>query len=224
MSSSVRTPSPSLRSPRTFLPVCLAQNVSMPCQRVREKGKSHVILQHAVHIHTFRACDARCTPGFGSPLSTHFGLVVVPRWLTPLHSWTTAHRREQRGKTRLRIDSRRVHQQGQERVGWRSFGGHGRTEELVDNSPHSRKPRQRYRSLRIRTSSSDARSVVSRKIQRCTKSCERTVPQQRGLASLPHVKLAPVGAPGPTGETQEHLDAIVAFAGARQRKRLFRVS
>ena len=43
-----------------------------------------------------------------------------------------------------------------------------------------------------------------------------------GIASLPHVKLSPMSAPGPTGERQEHLDAIVSFAGAGQRRRLFR--
>ena len=31
-----------------------------------------------------------------------------------------------------------------------------------------------------------------------------------------------MSAPGPTGERQEHLDAIVSFAGAGQRRRLFR--
>ena len=30
-----------------------------------------------------------------------------------------------------------------------------------------------------------------------------------GIASLPHVKLAPLSAPGSTGERQEHLDAIL---------------
>ena len=35
-----------------------------------------------------------------------------------------------------------------------------------------------------------------------------------GIASLPHVRLAPVSAPG-------HLDAVVSFAGAGQRRRLF---
>ena len=43
-----------------------------------------------------------------------------------------------------------------------------------------------------------------------------------GIASLPHVKLAPMSAPGPTGERQEHSDAIICFAGAGQRRRLFR--
>ena len=43
-----------------------------------------------------------------------------------------------------------------------------------------------------------------------------------GIPSLPHVKLAPMSAPGPTGERQEHLDAIVSFAGAGRRRRLFR--
>ena len=45
---------------------------------------------------------------------------------------------------------------------------------------------------------------------------------KRGIASLPHFKLAPVSAPGPTGERQEHLDAIVSFAGDGHRRRLFR--
>ena len=43
-----------------------------------------------------------------------------------------------------------------------------------------------------------------------------------GIASLPHAKLAPTSVPRPTGERQEHLDAIVSFAGAGQRRRLFR--
>ena len=42
-----------------------------------------------------------------------------------------------------------------------------------------------------------------------------------GIATLPHVKLAPMRAPGPAGERQEHLDAIIAFAGAGQRRRMF---
>ena len=44
-----------------------------------------------------------------------------------------------------------------------------------------------------------------------------------GTASRLHVKLAPVSAPGPTGERQEHLDANIAFAGHVQRRRFFRV-
>ena len=43
-----------------------------------------------------------------------------------------------------------------------------------------------------------------------------------GVASLPHVKLAPMSAPGRTAERQERPDAIVSFAGAGQRRRLFR--
>ena len=38
---------------------------------------------------------------------------------------------------------------------------------------------------------------------------------------LPHVKLSSMSAPGPTGERQEHLGAIVSFAGAGQIRRLF---
>ena len=43
-----------------------------------------------------------------------------------------------------------------------------------------------------------------------------------GIASL-HVKLAPMSAPGPSGERQEHLDAIIPFEGAGQRRQLFRI-
>ena len=42
-----------------------------------------------------------------------------------------------------------------------------------------------------------------------------------GIASLLHVKMSPMSALGPTGEWQEHLDAIVSFAGAGLRRRLF---
>ena len=42
-----------------------------------------------------------------------------------------------------------------------------------------------------------------------------------GGATLPRVKLAPVSAPGLSGERQGHLDAIIASAGAGQRRRLF---
>ena len=45
---------------------------------------------------------------------------------------------------------------------------------------------------------------------------------RRKQVSLPHVKLAPMSAPGSTGERQEHLDAVISFAGAGQRRRLFR--
>ena len=44
-----------------------------------------------------------------------------------------------------------------------------------------------------------------------------------GTASLPRVKLAPMSGPGPNGERQEHLGAIIAFARAGQRRRVFRI-
>ena len=43
-----------------------------------------------------------------------------------------------------------------------------------------------------------------------------------GIASLPHVKLSPMSAPGPASDRQEHLDVIDSFVGAGQRRRLFR--
>ena len=43
-----------------------------------------------------------------------------------------------------------------------------------------------------------------------------------GIASQPHVKLSPMSAPGPAGDRQGHLDAIVSFAGAGQGRCLFR--
>jgi hypothetical protein len=46
--------------------------------------------------------------------------------------------------------------------------------------------------------------------------------QKTGHASLPYVKMAPLSAPGPSGDRQEDLDAVVEFAGAGQRRRLFR--
>ena len=46
--------------------------------------------------------------------------------------------------------------------------------------------------------------------------------KQNRYRSLPHVKLSPMSAPGPSGERHEHLDSVVSFAGAGQRRRLFR--
>ena len=43
-----------------------------------------------------------------------------------------------------------------------------------------------------------------------------------GIASLAHVNLSTMCARGSTGELQEHLDAVVSFAGAGQRRRMFR--
>ena len=56
----------------------------------------------------------------------------------------------------------------------------------------------------------------------------RSTPREQGrtktgVALLPHVKLAPRSAPGPSSERREHLDTTIAFAGARQRRRRLRV-
>ena len=46
--------------------------------------------------------------------------------------------------------------------------------------------------------------------------------RKTGIPSLLHVKLSPMSVSGPTGERQQHLDAILSFVGAVQRRRLFR--
>ena len=51
------------------------------------------------------------------------------------------------------------------------------------------------------------------KIQAARSSMREQGRRKTSIASLPHVKLAPMSAPGPTGERQEHLDAIISFAG-----------
>ena len=48
------------------------------------------------------------------------------------------------------------------------------------------------------------------------------VRSKTGIASLPHVKLAPMSASGHTGERQERLDANIPFYGAGQWRCLFR--
>ena len=88
MSSSVHTPSPSLCNPRTLSTCVFHTMFQCHVSGVREKGKSCAILQHAVHIHAYRACDARCTAGFGAPLITHFGLVGGP-WCCA--AWRYSH-------------------------------------------------------------------------------------------------------------------------------------
>jgi hypothetical protein len=46
--------------------------------------------------------------------------------------------------------------------------------------------------------------------------------QMNGFAAMPQVKVAPLSAAGPSGDRQEHLDAILSFAGGGQRRRLMR--
>ena len=48
------------------------------------------------------------------------------------------------------------------------------------------------------------------------------VRSKTGIASLPHVKLAPMSASGHTGERQERLEANIPFSGSGQRRCLFR--
>ena len=86
MTSSVRTPFLQLRNPRTFYSRVFCANVSMPCQRVREK-ESHLSSSRTQSTYTpYRVCDARC--GSGSPLNSHLGwwvgFRVVSRGGTPL--------------------------------------------------------------------------------------------------------------------------------------------
>ena len=84
-------------------------------------------------------------------------------------------------------------------------------------------PKGSDRNAELKTASTPLESGSKPEVQHSSWCYEREQGRRKtGIASLPHVKLAPTSAPGPTGERQEHLDAIVAFAGAGQRRRLFR--
>ena len=103
----------------------------------------------------------------------------------------------------------RLHQRGHEGASWRSCGGQGRTLEAVDHSCDSWKLLQRFTSHRLRARSGNARSME----EACRyKEARRATREQ----------LAPMGALG-RPVRQEHVDAVLAFAGAGQRRRLFRV-
>ena len=52
----------------------------------------------------------------------------------------------------------------------------------------------------------------SRSLERPAVQTSKEGRNKTGFSSLPHVKMAPMIATGPTGERQEHLDAVVAFA------------
>ena len=113
--------------------------------------------------------------------------------------------------------SPRLHQQSHEGIGRRCCAGFQRIASLIS------------RSSGIGTHPSSAECAEAARIAwggeryKLARSVMREQGRSKtGKASLPHVKLSPMGAPGPTGERQEHLDAIVAFAGAGQRRRLFR--
>ena len=95
--------------------------------------------------------------------------------------------------------------------GWGS-NSLGTMENALDQSPDPSELWPRYTSFGRGASSSSGRSLGRRQIQGSPQRNEGR--SKTGTASLPQVKLAPMNAPGPTGERQEHLDAIIAFAGA----------
>ena len=83
----------------------------------------------------------------------------------------------------------RLHQRGHEGASWRSCGGQGRTLEAVDHSCDSWKLLQGFTSHRLRARSGNARSME----EACRyKEARRATREQ----------VAPMGAPGPTGETR----------------------
>ena len=124
-------------------------------------------------------------------------------------------------ETSLCLDSRRIHKQSHEGIGrWCCAGLSGLSQEL-DHSPHSAEFGH--------WNSSHQRGVCrcgpNRLVWRATQTgAERDEGgrSKTGISSLLHVKLPPMSAPRPPTERQEHLDAIVSFAGAGQRRRLFR--
>ena len=73
-----------------------------------------------------------------------------------------------------------------------------------------------------RTQRGSAWCLVRWQVQSSTERNEGTRTQQNRFASLPHLELTPMSAPGPTGELQEHLDAIISFARVGQWRRQFR--
>ena len=109
------------------------------------------------------------------------------------------------------------------RIGWRSCCGHGRTQEAMDCSSDSPKFSQVWESHRNRTNSGGACSVERRQVQRSEKCFERTRPQQNGCSVASACQTGAHECPWAMGERQEHLDAVVAFVGAGQRRRMFRV-
>ena len=109
------------------------------------------------------------------------------------------------------------------RIGWRSCCGHGRTQETMDCSSDSPKFSQVWESHRNRTNSGGACSVGRRQVQRSPKCFERTRPQQNGCSVASACQTGAHECPWVMGERQKHLDAVVAFVGAGQRRRMFRV-
>ena len=107
--------------------------------------------------------------------------------------------------------SQGVNQQSHEMTRGRSSSGHDRTQETLDHSTDVE------RAQAARTACSAGRYKEAHNAMR-EKGRSKT-----GIASHLHVKLAPMSAPGPSGERQEYLDAITAFVSAGQRRRLFRI-
>ena len=119
----------------------------------------------------------------------------------------------------LCLDGQRIHQQSRERTrGWCS-ARLGRLSEELGYSLDSAELGLWNSSHQCGMQRVLLGEVAAARQRSATREQGRS---KTGIASLPHVRLALMSAPGPTGERQEHLDAIISFAGAGQRRRLFR--
>ena len=101
-------------------------------------------------------------------------------------------------------------QQSDERArGWRSYR-FSRMSEALDHSPVSSELWTRYTSLKRGAGSSCSAARGGGRLKTSRRAMRKQGRSKTGIAT---------SAPGPTGKRQEHLDAIIAFAGPRTEKK-----
>ena len=146
-------------------------------------------------------------------------------WAAPQHSRkdAAADRRTAR-EASLCLDSPRLYQQSHEGTGRRCCAGLNRLPKELDHSPHSARLGHRNAHPTSAECAEAARTAWGGGRYKLARSEMREQGRGKtGNASLPHVKLSPMSAPGPAGDRLEHLERhCLSFAGAGQRRRLLR--
>ena len=103
----------------------------------------------------------------------------------------------------------------------RSARSHWKNSEPLDHSPDSPKLRPMH-TPQTWSEPSSARSLVCRQIKEARNARENKDAARQG-SHCSAMSLAPMSAAGPSGERQEHLDAIITFAGTGRHRRFFRI-
>ena len=195
---------------------------AQPLSRVRDitVTESDAEIQGELDRASARAIGVSCrgTPQPGQRAKKERSMVISPQQSCAVIGaesfWTTANRAS-RGKEHMKPQTE---ERGKRACVPTARGSISAIKGPVGSAVAGTAAQRKLWTALIASSSEPEPAQATLYTRRTTK---RTEPQQNRARIAP--SQAPMSAPGPTGERQEHSDGIVAFAGAGRRRRMLRV-